>query len=105
MNREIFKTLLLNTQNRLIEITDVEDGTVNEAYPIIREIFRKALHKDAAFIICVHNHPGGNPQPSPQDCVFTQQLSQVGKALGVEILDHVIIGGEGYFSFADEGKL
>lgn len=103
LKKEIFKVLLLNSQNRIIEIAEVEEGTVNQANPIIREIFQKALGDLAAFIICVHNHPSGNPQPSQEDKEFTQKLVQAGEILLIRVLDHVIIGNDNYFSFADKG--
>ena len=105
LKKEIFKVLLLNSQNRIIDITEVEEGTVNQANPIIREIFYRALQDFAAFIICVHNHPSGNPQPSQEDKEFTQKLVQAGEALLIKALDHIIIGDNSYFSFADEGLI
>ena len=105
LKKEIFKVLLLNSQNRIIDITEVEEGTVNQANPIIREIFYRALQDFAAFIICVHNHPSGNPQPSQEDKEFTQKLVQAGEALLIKTLDHIIIGDNSYFSFADEGLI
>ena len=105
LKKEIFKVLLLNSQNRIIGIAEVEEGSVNQANPIIREIFQKALQDFAAFIICVHNHPSGNPQPSQEDKEFTQELVQVGKILLINALDHIIIGDNRYFSFADKGLI
>lgn len=103
LKKEVFKILLLNSQNRIIDIIEVEEGTVHQAKPIIREIFQKALQQFASFIICVHNHPSGNPKPSPEDIEFTQELSRAGEALLLQCLDHIIIGNGKYFSFCDEG--
>lgn len=105
LKKEIFKVLLLNSQNKIIDIAEVEEGTVNQANPIIREIFYRALQDFAAFIICVHNHPAGNPQPSREDKEFTQKLVQAGEALLIKTLDHIIIGDNSYFSFSDEGLI
>jgi DNA repair protein RadC len=105
LKKEVFKILLLNSQNRIIDIIEVEEGTVHRAKPIIREIFQKALQQFATFIICIHNHPSGNPKPSPEDIEFTQELSRAGEALLLECLDHIIIGNDRYFSFSDEGLL
>lgn len=105
LKKEVFKTLLLNSQNRIIDIIEIEDGTVNQAFPLIREIFQKALQNFAACIICVHNHPSGNPQPSQQDKEFTQELVQAGKIFMIDTLDHIIIGDNCFFSFADSGLL
>jgi DNA repair protein RadC len=105
LKKEVFKALLLNSQNRIIDIVEIENGTVNQAFPIIREIFQRALQDFAACIICVHNHPSGNPQPSQQDKEFTQELVKAGKTLMIDTLDHIIIGDNSFFSFADEGLL
>ncbi|UCB57324.1 MAG: DNA repair protein RadC [Candidatus Omnitrophota bacterium] len=105
LRKEIFKVLLLNSQNRIIDIIEAEEGTVNQANPIIREVFQKALQHFAASIICIHNHPSGNPQPSRNDKEFTQKLIQAGQALEIECLDHIIIGQSNYFSFLDEGLM
>ena len=99
---EVFKILLLNTQKRIIDIIEIETGTVNQAYPILREIFKKAFQEFAAFIVCVHNHPSGIPFPSPEDKRFTQELALAGKILQIETLDHIIIGNNRYFSFAEK---
>lgn len=105
LKKEVFKVLLLNSQNRIIDITEVEEGSVNQAKPIIREVFQRALQQFASFIICVHNHPSGNPQPSQEDKEFTQALIQAGEILLVKCLDHIIIGNGEYFSFCDEGLI
>lgn len=105
LRKEIFKILLLNSRNRIIDIIEVEEGTVNQATPIIREVFQKALQHFAASIICLHNHPSGNPQPSAEDKEFTRELVQAGKILQIKALDHIIIGDNDYFSFLDEGLI
>ncbi|MFH1678551.1 MAG: DNA repair protein RadC [Candidatus Omnitrophota bacterium] len=105
LKKEVFKILLLNSRNRIIDIIEIEEGTVNQANPIIREIFQKALQNFAAFLICVHNHPGGDPKPSQEDKVFTQELAQAARALQIKVLDHIIIGDNNYFSFLDEGLM
>jgi len=102
LRKEVFKILLLDSRNRVIDLIEVEEGTVNQANPIIREVFQRALQNFAASVICVHNHPSGDPQPSQEDKVFTQEMVQAGKILQVRALDHVIIGDNRYFSFADE---
>jgi len=105
LKKEVFKVLFLNSQNRIISIADVEEGTVNQANPIIREIFQNALQHFAAFIICVHNHPSGDPRPSEEDKKFTQELVRIGQVLLIKCLDHVIVGDDNYFSFSDEGLI
>ncbi len=105
LKKEIFKVLLLNSQNQIIEIIEATEGTVNKATPIIREIFQKAMQHFATSIICVHNHPSGNPKPSREDKAFTDELVQAGKVLQIKVLDHVIVGDGDWFSFAGEGCL
>lgn len=102
---EVFKVVLLNAQNRIIDIIEIIEGTVNQANPIIREIFQKALQNFATSIICVHNHPSGEPNPSQQDKEFTKELIKAGQTLQVKVLDHIIIGDDNYYSFVDEGMV
>ena len=98
---EVFKVVYLNSNHRIIEISDAAFGTVNQAMPIVREIIHAALQKFAAAIICVHNHPSANIEPSLEDKKFTQELRDAGKLMGIRMLDHIIIGDGNYFSFAD----
>lgn len=103
LKKEVFKVLLLNSQNRIIDILEIIEGTVSQVTPIVREIFQKALQNFTVSLICVHNHPSGEPQPSQEDKDFTETLCQAGKALQINVLDHIIIGNNKYYSFADEG--
>lgn len=105
LKTEVFKVVFLDSNNRIIDITDAALGTVNHAMPIVREIIHSALQKFSASIICVHNHPSGTRTPSVQDKKFTKELAEAGRLMEVEVLDHVIIGGDEYFSFADEGMM
>lgn len=103
LKKEVFKILLLNSQNKIIDISEIVEGTVNQASPVIREIFQKALQNFASSIICVHNHPSGNSRPSSQDKEFTEELVKAGNVLQVKVLDHIIVGNDSYCSLADEG--
>ncbi|MBL7131750.1 MAG: DNA repair protein RadC [Candidatus Omnitrophica bacterium] len=105
LKKEVFKIVLLNSQNRIIDIIEAGEGTVNKANPIIREIFQKALQNYATSLICVHNHPSGKITPSREDQEFTKELFKAGKIMQVNVLEHVIIGDNEYYSFADEGTL
>lgn len=102
---EVFKAVFLNSQNRVIEIVDISEGTVNQANPIIREIFKRAIEHFAAAVICVHNHPSGNPLPSPEDRAFTLKLHEAGKIMQIKVLDHIVAGNHCHYSFAEEGAL
>ncbi|MFA6357784.1 MAG: DNA repair protein RadC [Candidatus Omnitrophota bacterium] len=103
LRKEVFKALFLNSQHRIIGLIEIDEGSVDQVRPIIREIYQKALLEFASFIICVHNHPSGSPCPSPQDRQFTQELVIAGESLSIKCLDHIIIGNGKYFSFSDEG--
>jgi DNA repair protein RadC len=103
LKTEVFKVAYLDNQNKLIDIEDAATGTVNHAMPIVREIIHGALQKFAVSIICVHNHPSGGIEPSAQDRKFTKELSDAGKLMQIKLVDHIIIGDDNHYSFADEG--
>ncbi len=105
LKTEVFKVVYLNSNHRIIAISDAAKGTVNQAIPIVREIIHTALQLFASSIICAHNHPSASIIPSPEDKKFTQELSAAGKLMAVRVLDHLIIGDGSYFSFADEGLI
>src|SRR3989338_3014778 len=105
LKTEVFKVVYLDSNNRIIDISDTAVGTVDQAFPIIREIIHAALQKFAKSIVCAHNHPSGESSPSIQDKKFTQDLCNAGKLMDIKLLDHIIIAGEKHFSFADQGGL
>jgi len=105
LKKEVFKILLLNSRNRVVDIAEIIEGTVNQANPVVREIFQKAMQKYAVSIICVHNHPSGDSAPSIEDKSFTKDLSKAGEILNIKVLDYIIIGDNSYFSFADEAMI
>ena len=105
LRKEVVKVIFLDSQNHVIYVTEAEEGTVNYSQPIIREIFEAALQAYAASLICVHNHPSGDPSPSGEDKRFTARLCEAGKILQVTVLDHIIIGNDRYYSFADTGEM
>jgi DNA repair protein RadC len=105
LKTEVFKVVYLNSNNRIIDIVDTAVGTVDQAFPIVREIIHAALQKFAKSIVCAHNHPSGESSPSIQDKKFTQDLCNAGKLMDIKVLDHVIIGDDKYYSFADEGLM
>ena len=104
LKTEVFKVAYLDSNNRIIDISDTAIGTVDRAFPIVREIIHAALQKFAKSIVCIHNHPSGNATPSAQDKKFTEDLSAAADLLGIEVLDHIIVGGADYYSFSEEGR-
>ena len=105
LKTEVFKVVYLDNNNRIIDISDAAIGTVDHAFLIIREIIHSALQKFAKSIVCVHNHPSGEAAPSRDDIAFTKELYQAGKIMQVDVLDHLIIGNNRFYSFADENML
>lgn len=103
LKKEEFKVLYLDTKNRLINIVELGKGTVDEVNPIVREIFHKALECCASSFICVHNHPSGICTPSVEDRNLTKDILNVSKPIKINFLDHVVIGDNSFYSFADEG--
>ena len=96
------KLLLLNTKARLIGETDISKGTINSAVISPRELFVDALKKNAVFIILLHNHPSGDPTPSKEDVLVTRRVKEAGALIGIELLDHIIIGNNCYKSMKEE---
>ena len=107
VDREHFVILLLNRKNQVIGLHTVSIGSVTASIVHPREVFKVAILANSTAIICGHNHPSGDPTPSQEDRALTSRLVEAGKLLGIEVLDHVIVGDgtEKYFSFADEGLL
>ena len=109
---EKFWVLCLNRKNRLLRCVEVSSGTATAALAHPREVFREAVRASAAAIVCVHNHPSGDPAPSSADLQITRQLREAAKAVDIDLLDHVILGrlaadpvGRGYFSFRESGLI
>ena len=102
---EEFRILLLDRANQIIKSENISKGGVSGTVVDARIIFKSAIENLASGIILCHNHPSGNPKPSQADVNLTSKLSQAGKLLEINILDHVIIAGDDYYSFADEGQL
>jgi DNA repair protein RadC len=92
MDREYFLTLMLNTKNTVVGANITSIGTLNSSLVHPREVFKAAILANSAAVILVHFHPSGDPQPSPEDIEITGRLVEAGKVLGIEVLDHVIIG-------------
>jgi DNA repair protein RadC len=106
VDREHFVVFMLDQKNRCLGIHTVSMGSLTASIVHPREVFKAAILANAATILCGHNHPSGDPQPSQEDRAITQRLAEAGKLLGITVVDHIIIGSAGrYFSFADEGLL
>lgn len=103
--REVFLAIFLTVRNRIITERILFEGTLTESAVFPREVIKIALNESAAHLIFVHNHPSHNPTPSPEDVSATKRLKAACEAVGISVLDHLIIGGERYFSFAEEGLL
>lgn len=99
--QEYFYCVYLDTKNHIIKDKLLFIGTINESLIHPREIFKEAYLLSASGIICIHNHPSGNVNPSNNDIIMTKQLVEVGKILGIKVLDHIIIGKDNYYSFND----
>lgn len=102
---ESFWILLLNRANKIIKKTQVSDGGVSGTIADPKRIFKLSLENDASGIILCHNHPSGNIKPSEADIKLTKKIQKGGELLEINVLDHIIIGEENYFSFADENIL
>ncbi|OPX91050.1 MULTISPECIES: DNA repair protein RadC [Pelotomaculum] len=105
LDREHFRALLLNTRNQVIADDEVSIGTLNTSSVHPRELFRNAIKKSAASLILVHNHPSGDDTPSKEDLDVTRRLSEAGRIIGIEVLDHIIIGDNKFTSFKAEGLI
>ncbi len=103
--QEMMKLLMLNTRARLIGETNISKGTVNASIITPRELFIEALQKNAVSIVIMHNHPSGDPTPSREDMLITKRILDAGALIGIELLDHIIIGNNCYISFREEGML
>lgn len=102
---ETFWLLALDAQHRAAEPIAITRGILNSSLVHPREVFRAAIVAAAAALVLVHNHPSGDPSPSPDDCAVTDQLVAAGRLLDIPVHDHVIIGGGRYASFAEAGLL
>ncbi|MBI2210948.1 MAG: DNA repair protein RadC [Deltaproteobacteria bacterium] len=103
--REIFYVVLLTNKNRKIREVKISEGSLTASLVHPREVYNPVIRESAAAVIFVHNHPSGDPAPSPEDLEITRRLKEVGEVMGVRVLDHVVIGRERYFSFSDRGIL
>jgi DNA repair protein RadC len=103
--KEHFKLILLNTRNKIIGLSTVSIGTLNASLVHPREVFKDAIRHSASSVVIAHNHPSGDPEPSEEDLKITRRLVESGKILGIEVLDHIIIGKDTFVSLKTRGLL
>ncbi len=105
LEQEHLRVILLDTRNHVLEIREVYRGSVNSAQVRIAEVFRDAVRRNATAIVVAHNHPSGDPTPSPEDIALTRALVQAGKLLDILVLDHLIIGKGRFVSLKERGVI
>lgn len=101
LDREHFMVLHLNSKNCLIGQETISIGSLNQSITHPREVFKAAVINGSAAVILAHNHPSGDPFPSDEDRAITARLREVGELIGIKVLDHIILGSDGYFSFVE----
>lgn len=105
LTQEHFVVLYLNTKNQVVHRQTIFIGSLNASIVHPREVFKEAFRRAAASVICFHNHPSGDPTPSREDIEVTRRLAECGKMLGIEVLDHLIIGDKKYVSMKEKGYM
>lgn len=105
LKQEHFVVLFLNIKNQILHRQTIFVGSLNASIVHPREIFREAVRRSAASIVCAHNHPSGNPAPSPEDIAVTKRLMEAGSIVGIELLDHLIIGDHQFISLNEKGYM
>jgi DNA repair protein RadC len=103
LDQEHLRVVLLNTRNQVISTREVYKGNVHSAIVRVAEVFKDAVREGCPSLIVVHNHPSGDPEPSPDDASLTSQLDEAGRLLGIEVADHVVIGRNGLVSLRERG--
>ena len=103
LEQETLRVLLLDTKNRVLGCPTIYIGNVNTSIIRVGEVFRDAIRKNATALILTHNHPSGDPTPSPEDIQVTRSIVEAGALLNIEVLDHLIIGYQRYVSFKERG--
>lgn len=103
LKHEEFRVIFLNTKNHVLANELLSMGSLNASIVHPREVFRESVKRSSASIICVHNHPSGDCTPSPEDISMTARLVEAGTIIGIEVLDHIIVGNECFISMKDKG--
>lgn len=105
LDREYFLALLLNTKNQVLAKETISIGTLNASMVHPRELFKVAIRRSAAAVILVHNHPSGDPTPSREDIALTKRLVEAGEIIGIDVLDHIVIGDNRFTSLKSKGLI
>ena len=105
LKKEHFNIILLNTKNEVIAVENISIGSLNASIVHPREVFVRAIKRNSSSIILEHNHPSGDPQPSNEDISITKRLIEAGKLIGIEVLDHIIIGDNVYISLKERNMM
>jgi DNA repair protein RadC len=103
LEQEHLRLILLDTKNRVLGTPTIYQGSLNTSLIRVGELFREAIRANSASLILLHNHPSGDPTPSPEDVAVTRQIAEAGKLLDIEVLDHLIIGQQRYVSLKERG--
>ncbi|MCH8932096.1 MAG: DNA repair protein RadC, partial [Nitrospinae bacterium] len=105
LRKEVVKVALLNNKLHIIKDIVISEGSVDTSIVHPREVMIPAIKESATKIVLIHNHPSGDPSPSQADIEITHRVSKAGEIIGIKLLDHIIIGGTEFYSFADEGMI
>ncbi len=105
LKKEVFKSILLDSKNHVIRKVNISTGSLNSSIVHPREVFSEAVRTPCSAVIFAHNHPSGDPEPSPDDIQTTGRLVNAGNVIGIKVLDHIIIGDGCYFSFKEKGLI
>lgn len=104
-DREMVLALSLNTKLEPQALEVVAVGGLNSCVVDVKNIFKHSILNNAAYVVCIHNHPTGDPEPSREDVLLTQKISTAGKILGLPLIDHIIVGEYGFYSFREHGQI
>lgn len=105
LQKEHFVCLFLNTKNHIIAQETLSIGSLNSSIVHPREVFRAAIKCSSASVVCAHNHPSGDPTPSPEDIRMTERLCEAGEIVGIDVLDHIVIGDGEFISLKEQGLM
>lgn len=105
LKKEHFVCLFLNTKNHIIAQETLSMGSLNASIVHPREVFRAAIKCSSASVVCAHNHPSGDPTPSPEDIQITERLCEAGEIVGIDVLDHIVIGDGDFVSLKEQGLM